>query len=271
MADVKIGVVGAAGRMGGAVVRQVAETDGCSVIAAGDVDGNPAIGRDVGEVAGVGTIGVPIGETSLELFRVSDVVIEFSTPEATVAHARLAGETGHAHVIGTTGLGADQEADLRQAAQHAAIVHAPNMSLPVNLLFALTKQVAAMLDDRFDIEIVEMHHKHKVDAPSGTALGLGRAAAAGRGVSMDAVAQMVREGQTGPRRRGDIGFATLRGGDVVGEHSVIFAIEGERLELTHKANSRQIFARGAVDAARWAKDQPPGLYSMFDVLGLAGD
>ena len=267
-AAVRIGVAGAAGRMGGAVVRQLAETDGARVSAAGEAAGHPAIGRDVGEMAGIGAIGVPIGETPRALFEASDAVIEFSSPAATLAHARLAGETGRAHVIGTTGLDADQQAGLAEAARGAAIVHAPNMSLAVNLLFALTRQVAAALDDRFDIEIVEMHHKHKVDAPSGTALALGQAAAAGRGVSLDGAAVMAREGRTGARRRGDIGFATLRGGDVVGEHSAIFAIEGERLELTHKASSRQIFARGAVDAALWARDRPPGLYSMFDVLGL---
>jgi 4-hydroxy-tetrahydrodipicolinate reductase len=268
MTDLSIGVLGAAGRMGCAVVREVAETDGCVLVAAADMAGGPAIGRDAGELAGVGKAGVAIGDDAAAVFDAADVVIEFSLPEATTAHARLAAEKGAAHVIGTTGLDGAQEAALRTAGERTVVVHAPNMSMPVNILFALTKQVAAMLDDRFDIEIVEMHHKHKVDAPSGTALGLGRAAAAGRGVDLDTVAQMTREGHTGARRRGDIGFATLRGGDVTGDHSVIFAIEGERLELTHKASSRQIFARGAVHAALWAKDRPAGLYSMFDVLGL---
>ncbi len=269
MTDLAIGVLGAAGRMGCAVVRQVAETDGCAVVAAADVPGSPAIGRDAGGVAGAPRADVVIGDDPASVFAASDVVIEFSLPAPTIAHAVIAAETGTAHVIGTTGLDDAQEAALMAAGERAVIVHAPNMSLPVNVLFALTKQVAAMLDDRFDIEIVEMHHKHKVDAPSGTALGLGRAAAAGRGVDLDEVAQMTRHGHTGARRQGDIGFATLRGGDVTGDHSVIFAIEGERLELTHKAASRQIFARGAVHAALWSKDQPAGLYSMFDVLGLS--
>ncbi len=269
MADMKIGVVGAAGRMGGAVIRQVAETEGCVVVAASEVQGSPAIGRDAGEVAGLGTIGVAITGDPRALFDRAEAVIEFSSPAATVDHARAAAEAGCIHVIGTTGLDADQERALVGVAKNTAIVHAPNMSLAVNVLFALTKQVAGLLDDEFDIEIVEMHHRHKVDAPSGTALGLGRAAAAGRGVDLDSVAQMVREGHTGPRRPGDIGFATLRGGDVVGEHSVIFAADGERIELVHKAAGRQIFARGAVRAALWARGQAPGLYSMHDVIGLS--
>ena len=268
MADLKIGVVGAAGRMGGAIARQVAETEGCEIAAACEVHGSPAVGADIGALAGIGSVGVTVGDDAAAVFGAADAVIEFTVPEATVAHAALAARQGGIHVIGTTGLDGDQAAALRAAGGEARIVHAPNMSLAVNVLFALTRQVAEMLDDRFDIEIVEMHHKHKVDAPSGTALGLGRAAAAGRGVALDDVAQMVRQGHTGPRKRGDIGFATLRGGDVVGDHSVILAIEGERLELSHKASSRQIYARGAIEAALWAKDRPPGLYTMFDVLGL---
>lgn len=268
MADLKIGVVGAAGRMGGAVIRQVSETEGCVVVAASEVQGSPVVGRDAGEAAGIGAIGVSVTADPHALFDRAEAVIEFSTPGATMDHARTAAEARCIHVIGTTGLDADQTKALAANARKTVIVHSPNMSLAVNVLFALTKQVAALLDDDFDIEIVEMHHRHKVDAPSGTALGLGRAAAAGRGVDLEPVAQMVREGHTGPRRRGDIGFATLRGGDVVGEHSVVFAADGERLELTHKAAGRQIFARGAVYAALWARDREPGLYSMHDVLGL---
>lgn len=271
MSDLKIGVLGAAGRMGGAIIRQVTETEGCTVAAGADAAGSPGIGRDAGEAAAVGTLGIVIGDDARAVFDASDAVIEFSLPEPTANHAAIAAETGVAHVIGTTGLVADQEQALRRAAETAAVVHAPNMSLAVNILFALTKQVARLLDDEFDIEIMEMHHRHKVDAPSGTALGLGRAAAAGRGVDLEKVAQMVREGHTGARAKGDIGFATLRGGDVVGDHSVIFAADGERLELVHKAGSRQIFARGAVHAALWTRGKAPGLYSMFDVLGLPDD
>ena len=268
MADLEIGVIGAAGRMGAAVVREISGTEGCVLVAAADDAEHPALGEDAGARAGLGALGVPIGDDPARVFERSSVVIEFSLPDATARHAAMAGAAATPHVIGTTGLDAAQERAVRDAAASAPIVLAPNMSLAVNILFALTRQVAGILDDRFDIEIVEMHHKHKVDAPSGTALGLGRAAAEGRGVSLDAVSQMARQGQTGARRQGDIGFAVLRGGDVVGEHTVTFAVEGERLELTHKAASRQIFSRGAVHAARWAPAQPPGLYGMADVLGL---
>ena len=268
MADLKIGVMGAAGRMGGAVIRQVADTPGCAVVAACEGTGNPALGRDAGELAGLGKIGVAIGGDAAAVIAASDAIIEFSVPAATVTHAKLAAAKGVAHIIGTTGLDTAAQAALVEAAKSCAIVHAPNMSLAVNLLFALTRQVAATLDAEFDIEIVEMHHRHKVDAPSGTALELGRRAAEGRQAKLDQVARMTREGQVGARKKGEIGFAALRGGDVVGDHTVIFAADGERLELGHKAASRQIFARGAVHAARWAAGQKPGLYSMFDVLGI---
>lgn len=270
MAELKIGVVGAGGRMGCAVVREVAGTDGCVLTAACDADGHPAIGKDAGDHAGLETAGVSIGSDAKAVFEASEVVIEFTLPDATVGHLPLSGETGTPHVIGTTGMTADQEAAIAEAGKSAPVLHAPNMSLAVNLLFGLTRQVAGILDDSFDIEIVEMHHKHKVDAPSGTAVGLGRAAAAGRKVDLDEVGVWARHGQTGERKRGDIGFATLRGGDVAGEHSVIFAVEGERLELSHKASTRQIFARGAVFAAKWIADKPIGFYSMFDALGIEG-
>jgi 4-hydroxy-tetrahydrodipicolinate reductase len=270
MADLNIGVVGAAGRMGAAVIRQVAETDGCAVVAASEVAGSSAIGLDAGELAGLGAIGVAVSDDAAKLFSTADAVIEFSTPLATIDHAAIAAEHKRIHIIGTTGLEPEQDSALRAAANRAVIVRAPNMSLAVNILFALTRQVAALLGDEFDIEIVEMHHRHKVDAPSGTALGLGRAAADGRGVDLAQVERRARDGHTGARERGDIGFAVLRGGDVVGEHSVVFAADGERLELSHKATGRQIFARGAVHAALWARDREPGLYSMADVLGLDG-
>ena len=268
MADLEIGVIGAAGRMGAAVVQEIFDTEGCTLVAAADVAGHPAIGEDAGVRAGVAALGVPIGDEPARVFDRARVAIEFSLPEASASHAAMAGKAGTPHVIGTTGLDGAQERAIRDAAAGAPIVVAPNMSLAVNILFALTRQVAGILDDRFDVEIVEMHHKHKVDAPSGTAIGLGRAAAEGRKVALDAVSQMARQGHTGARRQGDIGFAVLRGGDVVGDHSVVFAVEGERLELTHKASSRRIFSRGAVHAARWAATQPPGLYGMADVLGL---
>ena len=267
-AVVKIGIVGAAGRMGQAVIRQVAETEGCTLTAACEVSGSAAVGADAGERAGISPSGVIIGDDTPAVFGQSEAVIEFSTPAASIEHATIAAESGTVHVIGTTGLDFDQSAALSRAGQSTPIVWAPNMSLAANILFALSEQVARLLDEDFDIEIVEMHHRHKVDAPSGTALALGRAAAAGRGVALDQVAVRGRDGVTGPRRRGDIGFAVLRGGDVVGDHTVSFAADGERLELSHKAAGRQIFARGAVRAALWAKDQPSGLYSMANVLGL---
>lgn len=271
MPDMQIGVVGAAGRMGGAVIRQVTEAEGCRVAAASELHGNPAVGRDAGELAGIGSLGVQVIDDAAAMFDRVDAVIEFSIPDSTVVHAQRAADAGCIHIIGTTGLTPDQEGILRQAGTRTPIMYAPNMSLAVNVLFALTRQVAGMLDEEFDIEIVEMHHRYKVDAPSGTALGLGRAAAAGRGTSLEDVGVLSREGHTGERRRGDIGFATLRGGDVTGDHTVVFAADGERLELTHKSTSRQIFSRGAVRAALWAKDQKPGLYTMFDVLGLPSD
>ena len=265
-----IGVVGAAGRMGRMVVRTASENDGCTVVAASESPASEFVGRDAGELAGLGPLGVDLSGDAATVFAAADTVIDFTLPAATVRHAALAAETGTVLVTGTTGLTPAQENELAEAARRAAIVYAPNMSLAVNLLFALTEQVARTLGpDEYDIEIVEMHHRHKVDAPSGTALGLGRAAAGGRGVNLGDVRIRARNGHTGARSSGAIGFATLRGGDAAGDHSVIFAGEGERLELTHRATDRRIFARGAVHAARWASGQPAGLYSMRDVLGLA--
>ncbi len=268
MADMKIGVVGCAGRMGRMLTRQIHETAGCVVAGGIERAGNAALGTDVGALADVGALGLMVGDDARALFEVSDAVLEFSSAEASVAHAALAAEAGAIHVIGTTGLDAAQEAALAETARRCAIVWAPNMSPAVTLLMRLTEQVAATLDDDYDIEIVEMHHRHKVDAPSGTALGLGRAAARGRGVDFDAVAVRGRDGMTGARERGAIGFAALRGGDVVGDHTVIFAVDGERLELGHRAASRQTYARGAVRAALWARGKPAGLYGMADVLGF---
>jgi 4-hydroxy-tetrahydrodipicolinate reductase len=227
------------------------------------------VGLDIGEMTGRGRLGIAIGEDPEVLFDASEVVIDFTAPAAVAQHLRLAAETGTAYVVGTTGLDVEQEKALREAATRTAVVWAPNMSVGVNLLFSLVEQVSAILEGTaYDIEIVEMHHRHKVDAPSGTALGLGQAAARGRQVVLEDVWQKTRDGYTGPRETGDIGFATLRGGDVVGDHTVVFAGLGERIELTHKASSRQIFAQGAVRAARWLAGRAPGLYSMKDVLGL---
>jgi 4-hydroxy-tetrahydrodipicolinate reductase len=263
----KIGIVGCAGKMGRALVQQVLGTPGCT-LAGGTEQPGQFIGQDLGALVGAAPLGVKVTEDTGALFAASDAVIDFTIAGATARHAALAEQHKTSLVLGTTGVGADGLAALKKAASASAIMHAPNMSVGVNVLFALTEKLAATLGPEFDIEIVEMHHKHKVDAPSGTALGLGEAAARGRGVKLADVARRTRDGHTGARPVGEIGFATLRGGDVVGDHTVMFATEGERIELSHKASSRTIFARGAVRAAQWLKGRPPGLYSMRDVLGL---
>jgi 4-hydroxy-tetrahydrodipicolinate reductase len=271
MADERrIGIVGAAGRMGRMLVRTVSKTEGCVVAGATERAGTAELGRDVGELAGIGTLGLTLSDNVAAMFAAVDVVIDFTAPAATAAHAGLAASAGCALIAGTTGLEAEHRAALEAAAARVPIVWAPNMAAGVNLLFALTERVARALGPEFDIEIVEMHHRHKVDAPSGTALALGEAAAAGRSVALDAVRESGRDGITGARARGAIGFASLRGGDVVGDHTVVFAGAGERIELTHRAASREIFASGAVRAARWVAGKPAGLYGMKDVLGLSG-
>ncbi len=266
----KIGIMGCAGRMGRALVRTVLETEGRGLSGGCDIAESGVVGQDVAEQAGAPAVGEAVTDDPAAVIGVSDAVIDFSGPDATARHAALARDHGTALVIGTTGLGEAQQAEVDAAAKHVPVVQAPNMSLGVNLLLALVEQVATALDPSWDVEITEMHHRHKKDAPSGTALALGRAAASGRGVDLDAVADRVRDGHTGPRVPGAIGFATLRGGDVVGEHSVTFAGEGERVEIGHKAGSRDIFARGAVKAAGWTAGRAPGLYGMRDVLGLNG-
>lgn len=265
----RIGVVGCAGRMGRMLMREISSLPMAELSGGTDRPGSLEIGTDLGILAGLDPMGVTVGENPDMLFGLSDVVIDFTTPAATMTHAALAAKHGAALVVGTTGLSPAQVQVLRDAAERTAIVYAANMSLGVNLLLDLVRRVAATLDAAdWDIEIVEMHHRHKVDAPSGTALALGNAAAEGRGVDLEAVQETVRDGHTGPRQPGEIGFATLRGGDVVGDHTVIFAGAGERLELTHKAGDRAIFAKGAVRAAQWAVGQDPGFYSMKDVQGL---
>jgi 4-hydroxy-tetrahydrodipicolinate reductase len=269
MTDMRLIVVGAAGRMGRTLVRIVAESEGVTLAGAIERDGAPEIGRDAGLLAGVGELGVPVTADPLPVFARADGVLDFTVPAATVAFTELAAQARIAHIIGTTGLSADDDKKINAASRHAPIVRSGNMSLGVNLLAVLVRQAAKALDADFDIEVLEMHHRSKVDAPSGTALMLGRAAAEGRGIDLDRHSVRVRDGHPGARRRGDIGFATLRGGSVIGEHSVILAGDGETIELTHKASDRALFARGAVKAALWAHNRKPGLYSMMDVLGLA--
>ncbi len=264
----RIGVIGCAGRMGRANLAQLLATEGVELVGGTERPGHAAIGTDLGDLAGVEPMGVACTADNAALMTKAHVVIEFSVPEASVVNARLAAEHGCAHVIGTTGLEPADRAALAEAAERTAIVWAPNMSLGVNLLLGLAEKVAASLDEAFDIEIVEMHHRHKVDAPSGTALAIGEAAARGRGRALEELAVRGRDGITGARQPGTIGFAALRGGDVVGDHTITFAGDGERLELTHKASSRTIYSAGAVRAALWAGKQPPGLYGMKDVLGF---
>jgi 4-hydroxy-tetrahydrodipicolinate reductase len=268
MAKTKIGVVGCGGRMGRMLVAEIAATEGCSVAGGSEAPHSGYINQDIGELAGIGRIGIAVGEAVDKLIRVSDVVLEFTSPAATAEHAALAAGLGKAMVIGTTGLSAEQGDVVREAARQIPIVWAPNMSLGINVLLSVVEGAARRLGSDWDIEIVEMHHRGKVDAPSGTALALGQAAAAGREVALEEVEQRARDGITGPRRSGDIGFAALRGGDVTGDHQVIFAGAGERLELTHRATTRAIYAKGAVRAARWVVGRPAGLYGLKEVLGL---
>lgn len=265
----KVGVLGCAGRMGRAVMAEVLASEDCTLAGGLESEGNPALGQDLGSLAGTGAIGLAAASDAAALMHEAEVVIEFSSPEATVQHATLAARHKTAQVIGTTGLSESQAAAVRRAAESTPIVWASNMSLGVNLLLQLAEQVGRALGpEAFDIEILEMHHRHKVDAPSGTALALGEAAARGRGVSLDQMAVRTRDGLTGARDSGTIGFATLRGGDVVGDHVVIFAGAGERIEIAHRAADRRIYARGALHAARWLVGKDPALYGMADVLGL---
>ena len=268
MADMRLIVAGAGGRMGRTLVKAIADTKGLTLVGALEDARSPLIGWDAGTLAGLGENHVKLTGDAAALIGQADGVIDFTIPTATVALAALSAQAGKVHVIGTTGFSVDDDAKIAEAAKTAAIVKSGNMSLGVNLLAALTKRVAKTLDASFDIEILEMHHNKKIDAPSGTALLLGRAAAEGRGIDLSSRSVRSRDGHTGARRAGDIGFATLRGGTVVGEHTVMFAGPDERIELTHKATDRMIFARGALHAALWARDQQPGLYSMMDVLGL---
>lgn len=268
MEKMRLVVVGAAGRMGQMLVRTIAATEGAVLAGALERPGSSALGRDAGELAGLGPIGVALTDDPLAALLKADGVIDFTTPAATIEIAALAAQARIVHVVGTTGMRADDLAKLEAAARHAVIVRSGNMSLGVNLLAGLVEKVARTLGLDWDIEILEMHHRMKVDAPSGTALLLGEAAAKGRDVALAEHSVRSRDGHTGARNSGDIGFATLRGGTVVGDHSVIFAGAGERIELTHRAEDRGIFARGAVQAALWGRGRKPGLYSMADVLGL---
>jgi 4-hydroxy-tetrahydrodipicolinate reductase len=271
MTEIRVIVSGAAGRMGRMVVRTIHEADGFKLTGALEREDSPWLRQDPALLAGCPPSGLAIAADPLPLLIAADAIIDFSSPAASVELAGLAAQARIADVIGTTGLSEEDVDKIDAAARHAPIVLSGNMSVGVNLLAALTRRAASVLGPDFDIEIVEMHHRMKIDAPSGTALLLGEAAAQGRGVSLRDHSARGRDGLTGARREGDIGFASLRGGAVVGDHSVIFAGEGERVVLSHQAEDRALFARGALQAARWANGRKPGLYSMADVLGIGKD
>lgn len=261
-------VTGASGRMGQMLARMIGESDKARLVGAVERTGHPWVGQDLGVAMGGARLDVPVTDDPLEAFTQAQAVVDFTAPAATLEFVKLAAQARLVHVIGTTGFTEEELAALKPAARHAVIVRAGNMSLGVNLLVQLTKRVAAALDEDFDIEVIEAHHNRKVDAPSGTALMLGEAAAEGRGVSLDQMADRGRDGITGARTKGQIGFSAIRGGDIVGEHDVLFAGPGERITLRHVASDRGLFARGALRAALWGQDKAPGEYDMIDVLGL---
>ena len=268
MSDMRLIVAGAGGRMGRALLRAISETEGAVVTGALEAPGSELIGKDSGTLAGLPENGVKITADLWTLSANADGILDFTVPAATIANVAIAAQRGIVHVIGTTGLSASDNAVIKSVTNQAVVVQSGNMSLGVNMLAALVERVARSLDHSFDIEIVEMHHRAKVDAPSGTALMLGEAAAAGRGISLKDNSARGRDGLTGARTTGDIGFAALRGGTVTGDHTVIFAGPYERIEISHKAEDRMIFAQGALKAAMWAHGKKAGHYSMTDVLGL---
>lgn len=268
MSEMRLVVTGAAGRMGRTLVKAIHETAGVTLSGALERAGSPALGQDAGALAGLPALGIAVTDDPLPLLIHADGIVDFSAPAATVELSALAAQARIAHIVGTTGLTEADMAKLSAAARHAPLVQSGNMSLGVNLLAGLVRLAAEALGEEFDIEIVEMHHRNKVDAPSGTALMLGEAAAEGRGIELKTHSERGRDGLTGARRKGAVGFASLRGGGVIGDHSVIFAGDGERVALSHRAEDRALFARGALKAALWARGRKPGLYAMSDVLGL---
>jgi len=269
MTDMRLIVAGAGGRMGRALTRVISETTGAVLAGALEAPGSELLGKDAGVLAGLPANGVLLSADLWTMSANADGILDFTVPGATIANVAIAAERGLVHVIGTTGLSASDDAVITSVTSRAIVVKSGNMSLGINLLAALVKRVAQALDESFDIEILEMHHRAKIDAPSGTALMLGEAGASGRNIALGAHSARGRDGLTGARHDGDIGFASLRGGTVTGDHSVIFAGSMERIELTHRAEDRTMFAQGAVKAALWARGKKPGLYTMADVLGLA--
>ena len=269
MADLlKVVVTGASGRMGQTLINLIAKSDKLELVGALERPNHEWIGKDIGLAMGGSKLDVVVSEDPIEVIANAEAVIDFTTPSATIEFSKLAAQARAIHIIGTTGLSKKDLEKIKAASFHSVVVRAGNMSLGVNLLVALTRKVAAALDEEFDVEIIEQHHKHKVDSPSGTALMLGEAAADGRGIRLAETAVKGRDGITGARKKGSIGFASIRGGDIVGKHDVLFASNGEQLILSHNATDRNIFARGALKAVIWGRDKQPGQYDMMDVLGL---
>ena len=264
----KVVVTGASGRMGQTLVSLIIKSEKLKLVGAIERLNHEWVGQDIGVAMGGSELGVVVSEDPIEVIANAEAVIDFTTPSATIEFSKLAAQARAIHIIGTTGMSEEDLEKIKAASFHSVVVRAGNMSLGVNLLVALTKKVAAALDDEFDIEIIEAHHKHKVDAPSGTALMLGEAAADGRGKRLTELADRGRDGITGARNKGSIGFVSIRGGDIVGKHDVLFASNGEQLTLSHNATDRNIFARGAIKAVIWGIDKKPGQYDMMDVLGL---
>jgi 4-hydroxy-tetrahydrodipicolinate reductase len=265
---INIAVTGAAGRMGRSLINACQQSESCQLSAAIEHEGNPLIGGDAGDIVGIGAVNVKLVDNLSEVADQFDVLIDFSSPEATLDNLAFCVAHSKGIVIGTTGFSDDQKQHISDAAKRISVMFAPNMSVGVNLCFKLLDMAARVLGDDVDIEIIEAHHRHKVDAPSGTALRMGEVVADALGRNLNDCAVYGREGITGERDRKTIGFETIRAGDIVGDHTVMFAAEGERVEITHKASSRMTFANGAVRAAVWLQDQDAGLYDMQDVLGL---
>lgn len=268
MADMRLIVAGAGGRMGRALTRVISETPGAVLAGALEAPGSELLGKDAGALAGLPANGVELSADLWAMSANADGILDFTVPAATIANVAIAAQRGLVHIIGTTGLSASDDAVIKSVTSRATVVKSGNMSLGINLLAALVKRVAQSLDENFDIEILEMHHRGKIDAPSGTALMLGEAVAAGRRIALEKHSVRGRDGLTGARRAGDIGFASLRGGTAAGDHSVIFAGPSERITLSHHAEDRVLFAHGALKAALWARGKQPGFYTMADVLGL---
>ena len=266
---IRTGVTGAAGRMGSLIIRGVMESGDMELVGALEAPDHPCIGSDVGAVIGGGQRGVKVSDTVEAAFSAADVIIDFTFPDATMKVAGYAASSGKAMVIGTTGFTDNESNLIRSHARKIPVVMAPNMSIGVNVMFKMVSMLASLLGDDYDVEIVEAHHRLKKDAPSGTAVGLARSVAQARGEDLKDLARYERHGMIGPRPRGEIGIQTVRAGDIVGDHTVFFAGNNERIEIVHRAHTRQNFAQGAIRAARWLVGREPGLYSMMDVLGLS--